>query len=79
MPQASDELREYVRLLFAAERIVDDYECVQYLEARDWVLKKDWNWEAPYKNLNDIPEQEWEVYSYLIHEWDYGTIINIPQ
>jgi hypothetical protein len=76
MPQASDELRDYIIEKFG------DIDCgapEQFLEKKGWTLANDgsWTWSKPgfnRNNLDDIPEDEWLCILFLVHEWDYGGV-----
>lgn len=74
MPQASQELTDTV-IEIVGDR--DDESCILYLEALDWTLEPGFVWRAPprYETYDDIPHDEYLVFLFLIHEWDYGEIV----
>ena len=71
MPQASDELRKTIDNYFHTG--IDDHVPHAYLESKGWTIDSNWNFlHSGYKDLGEIPIQEWDCILFLIHEWDYG-------
>lgn len=74
MPSASDELRDEMGRRFGDR--ISEYGPMKYLEDRGFVLTKDWYWTPPAgKNLNTISRDEFECILFLVHEWDFGGLV----
>ncbi len=72
MPQASDDLRDLMGLMFGGERISDGPPTA-FLVARGWTLLKDWTWRPPTPE-HFVGEKEELCIRFLVDEWDYGGI-----
>lgn len=66
MPQASPELR--------AEWPDGDGQAISFLEGRGYKLTKQWEWIKP-SPAHEVTPREWSAIDYLIHEWDFGDVI----
>jgi hypothetical protein len=73
MPSASDELRAEMRRRFGD---IDTGGPEKYLTDRGWTLTKGWEWSKAGQNMHTMPRDEFECAMFLMHEWDYGTILN---
>lgn len=71
MPQASDDLRDIMGLMFGDK--ISDYYPEQYLKSKGYILNRDWTWTLPNKN-HFIGEKEELCIRFLRDEWDYGGI-----
>ena len=76
MPQASDDLRDLMGLMFNGERISEGPP-VAFLESRGYKLTPTWYWELP-KPDHYILEKEELCIRFLIEEWDFGGIVEQP-
>jgi len=76
MPQASDELRKLVAWIIQPKlhtEVPDDGEVCKFLEARGYVLTKEWKWQ--YQGPVSVMEEL--CLRYLVDEWDYGWLEDI--
>lgn len=71
MPQAEDELRELLQLMFG--EAIDDTLPIEFLETRGYKLLQSWCWKKPTPN-HFITMKEWLCLKYLVDEWDFGGI-----
>jgi hypothetical protein len=65
MPSTSDEQR--------ARWPGGDAEAVRVLERAGYRLNQYWSWEAPEGHVPTA--RELDAIGYLVHEWDYGTLV----
>lgn len=72
MPQASDDLRDLMGLMFNGERISDGPP-IEFLLSKGYKLREDWTWELPNKD-HHILEKEELCLRFLTEEWDFGGI-----
>jgi len=71
MPQASDDLRDIMGLLFG-DRISDGGPS-EFLKERGYLLNDDWTWVAPSKD-HYVLEKEELCIRFLQDEWDWGGL-----
>ena len=68
MPQASDESRERMRVMFGDP--IDDSGPYKFLYARGYTDKA--GMLMPPKPDHQVTEEEWACIVFLCDEWDYG-------
>jgi hypothetical protein len=68
MPQATEELRNFVRNTFGS---LDCGLVIKELEARGFQGTEDWCW----RRIKQPTEFEWNCIDFLIQEWDFGGYI----
>lgn len=71
MPQASDDLRDLMKLIHKNDG-VSDAEPIKYLEDRGYKLTKRWDWIVP--KDHHITEKEELCIRFLRDEWDFGGV-----
>lgn len=71
MPQASDDLRDLMRLMFG--EAVSDGPPTDYLTSKGYSLNPDWTWKLP-KPDHYVLEKEELCLRFLVDEWDFGWI-----
>lgn len=78
MPEASDELRERMRLRFGSA--TSDEGPSRYLTDAGYVLQPGFLWRPKpgVKELRDMTRDEFECLLFLVHEWDYGSLEGGP-
>ncbi len=76
MPQASEELRGRMNKRFGDP--ISEAGPIKYLEDAGYVLTPNWRWKpkSGVKDLKDMTRDEFECLLFLIHEWDFGSLIN---
>lgn len=73
MPTASDELRKSMRQRFGS---IDTHGPEKFLTDNGYSLSKDWEWSKPgITGLQDMTREEFECLLFLVHEWDYGSLL----
>lgn len=73
MPSASDEDRAEMTKRFGS---IDSHGPEKYLKDRGWTLAGNWQWSKPGQTLNSMPRDEFECVKFLVHEWDYGGVVD---
>lgn len=71
MPQASEDLRSLMFLMFGSS--ISEGKPVNYLVQKGYVLTKNYEWKLP-KPDHFIGEKEELCIRFLIDEWDFGGI-----
>jgi hypothetical protein len=72
MPSASDEQRALMTKWFGS---CDTQGPEDLLRSHGWSLLPNWYWVLP-TSSHTINKVEWECFTFLIDEWDYGGIID---
>lgn len=74
MPQASDELRALMIERFGS---IGDEGPTKFLEDAGYVLTPEWLWKPKpgVRTLNDMTRKEFEALMFLVHEWDFGSLM----
>ena len=75
MPQASDALREQMNQKFGDP--VSDAGPIKFLEDAGYTLTREWQWEPKpgVTDLKGMTRDEFECLLFLVHEWDFGGLI----
>lgn len=73
MPQASDDLRDLMKLMFGEDGF-DSPAAEGFLKGRGYNLRTDWQWELPNPD-HFITEKELLCLWFLQNEWDYGSVV----
>ena len=75
MHQASDELRNLMKKRFGDYS--DDQGPIKYLKDAGYKLTKKWQWEPKpgVTNPAQMTQEEFECMAFLVHEWDFGGLI----
>lgn len=76
MPQASDDLRDLMGLMFDGERIADGPP-TEFLQSRGYKPRPDWTWDLPSPD-HYVTEKEELCLRFLCDEWDWGWINTPP-
>ncbi|TIL38499.1 hypothetical protein [Mesorhizobium sp.] len=74
MPQASEELREQMRVRFGDS--INDYGPAKFLEDAGYKMNRGWEW-TPKPGVTDLKgmtRDEFDCLLFLCHEWDYGGL-----
>ena len=72
MPSCSKELNDIITKYFGEEN--KDEKCIKFLESRNYILTKQWEWIKPVSS-HTINEEEFNCLKYLVDEWDFGGIV----
>ena len=51
-----------------------DAQAIKFLEDAGYRLNRDWQWIEPQRH--QVSDQEADAISYLIHEWDFGGLVD---
>lgn len=78
MPQASDELRERMESRFGDG--ISASGPIKFLTDAGYKLTRDWQWSARpgVTSLKDMTRDEFECLLFLVHEWDFGGLVQEP-
>lgn len=69
MPQASDDLRDLMGLMFGDR--ISDGPPTEFLVSRGYQVQPGWTWLPPSPD-HIVSEKEWLCISFLVDEWDWG-------